>query len=302
MGGLSAAYGGEPDEPVDEPAVEPADESGDQPEDRRDAASRWAWWPGLRFAAGLASLAFAVLGLLGLAWLTWGNVPTESYAPAVPAPAVQAPALQAAPPLVRSPAQVASRSGRPQPDLAWVHRMAGATGIPARAQMAYAQASLLLSVEQPGCRVGWNTLAGLGRIESMHGTLGGTLLQADGRPAVPIIGPALDGRAGFSAIPATPDSIALDGDPHWAHAIGPMQFIPSTWRRWASDGDGDGLSDPHDIDDAAYAAARYLCASGADLTTNQGWQRAIHSYNHSDVYTAQVLETANRYARTSGKG
>jgi membrane-bound lytic murein transglycosylase B len=167
---------------------------------------------------------------------------------------------------------------------------------------AYAQASLLLSVEQPACRVGWTTLAGLGRIESEHGTLGGNQLLADGRTAEPIIGPALDGSPGFVAIPATPDSTVLDGDPSWAHAVGPMQFIPSTWSRWASDGDGDGRSDPNDIDDATYAAGRYLCASGTDLTTGKGWQRAIRSYNHSDEYTAQVLMTANEYARTSGKG
>ena len=283
-------YGGESHEPEDGPD--------DAPEDPRDSAGSWAWWPGLRFALGLASLSFALLGLIGLAWLTWGDVPTESYARAVQVP----PVLQAAPPLVSSTAKVAGGSGRPQPDRAWVDRMAGATGIPGRALMAYAQASLLLSAEQPGCRVGWTTLAGLGRIESGHGTLGGNRLLEDGRPAVPIIGPARDGRVGFGAIPATPDSIALDGDPRWTHAIGPMQFIPSTWHRWASDGDGDGRSDPQDIDDAAYAAARYLCASGADLTTDKGWQRAIHSYNHSDVYTAQVLETANRYARTSEKG
>jgi len=289
VGGLPAAYGGELDEPDDE--------SDDPPENLRVAATSWAWWPGLRFAVGLASLAFAVLGLIWLAWLTWGSFPTESYASAVQMP----PPLQAVPPLLRSTAQVPG-SGRPRPDPAWVDRMAGATGIPGRALTAYAQASLLLSAEQPPCRLGWTTLAGLGRIESEHGTLGGNHLLADGRPAVSIIGPALDGRSGFGAIPATPDSIVLDGDPHWVHAVGPMQFIPSTWHRWASDGDGDGRSDPQDIDDAAYAAARYLCASGADLTTGTGWQRAIHSYNHSDVYTAQVLETANRYARTSGKG
>jgi membrane-bound lytic murein transglycosylase B len=252
----------------------------------------------VRFAAGLASLALVLLGLIWLAWLTWGNLPAESYAPAVPV----APPLQVAPASVRSTAPAAAGSGRPQPHPAWVDRMAGATGIPARALTAYAQASLLLSAEQPACRLGWNTLAGLGRIESEHGTLRGNHLLADGRPAVPIIGPALDGRSGFAAIPATRDSTVLDGDPRWAHAIGPMQFIPSTWHRWASDGDGDRRSDPNDIDDAAYAAARYLCASGADLTTGLGWQRAIHSYNRSDVYTAQVLDTANQYARTSEKG
>ena len=302
VGGLPAAYGAGPDKPADDPDDE-HDEHDDRPEVLPDAASTWAWWPGLRFAIGLASLALAVLGLIGLAWLTWGNVPAQSYAPAAQEPpAVQVPALQAAPPPARSTRPVVAGSGRPRPDPAWVDRMAGATGIPARALTAYAQASLLLSAEQPACRVGWTTLAGLGRIESAHGTLGGTYLLADGRPAVPVIGPALDGKAGFAAIPATPDSTALDGDARWAHAIGPMQFIPSTWQRWASDGDGDGLGDPRDIDDAAYAAARYLCASGADLTTGKGWQRAIHSYNHSDVYTADVLEAANRYARPSGNG
>jgi membrane-bound lytic murein transglycosylase B len=81
-----------------------------------------------------------------------------------------------------------------------------------------------------------------------------------------------------------------------------MEFIPSTWQRWASDGDGDGRSDVQDIDDAAYATARYLCASGADLTTGRGWQRAILSYNHSDAYATSVLNSANRYAAASRKG
>ena len=256
----------------------------------------WLGWPGLRFAAGLATFGFALLGLAGLVWLTWGDPPTESYARELPAVSV------AAPRSARSAEPVEAGASRPQPDPAWVSRMAGATGIPVRALMAYAQAVLLLSAEQPGCRVGWTTLGGLGRIESAHGTLGGTHLLPDGRPAVPIIGPAIDGGPGLGAIPATPYSTALDGDPQWAHAIGPMQFIPSTWQRWASDGDGDGRSDPNDMDDAAYAAARYLCASGADLTTATGWQRAIHSYNRSDAYTTQVLDTANRYARASGRG
>jgi membrane-bound lytic murein transglycosylase B len=282
-------------EQTPEPYVQPDCE----PDNRSDEARSWLSWRGLRFAAGLAAVALALVGVSGLAWLTWGNFPTESYAPASP----RSPALpSAAPPSARSRAPVAAGASRLQPDPAWVDRVAGVTGIPARVLMAYAQASLLLSAGQPACRLGWTTLAGLGRIESEHGTLGGTHLLADGRQAVPIVGPALDGRSGFGAIPATPDSIALNGDPSWAHAIGPMQFIPSTWHRWASDGDGDGRSDPNDIDDAAYAAARYLCSSGADLTTGMGWQRAIHSYNHSDVYTAQVLDTANQYARTSGKG
>ncbi|MGZ6753179.1 MAG: lytic murein transglycosylase, partial [Nocardioides sp.] len=46
---------------------------------------------------------------------------------------------------------------------------------------------------------------------------------------------------------------------------------PSTWRTWATDGDGDGTADPHDLDDAAAATARYLCAGGYDLASGTGW-------------------------------
>ncbi len=186
-----------------------------------------------------------------------------------------------------------------RPDPAWVGRVAAVTTIPARALEGYALAALLLQSEQPGCRLGWTTLAGIGAIESGHGTHGGTSLLADGTAAAPILGPALDGRAGFAAIPATPETTALHGDPDWDRAMGPMQFIPSTWQRWASDGDGDGRTDPQDIDDAAYAAGRYLCASGADLTTGPGWQRAVLSYNHSAEYVADVLDRANAYARAA---
>jgi membrane-bound lytic murein transglycosylase B len=267
---------------------------------QRDAGSLRPWWTDLRFAACLASLVLA-LGLAALAWLAsganlaWGNFLTDGSSRGLPA-------MAAVPPSVRATTPIPAGARSPQPDPLWVDRVAGATAIPAWALMAYARATLLLSVEQPACRVGWNTLAGLGQIESEHGTHAGNHLLHDGRPAIPIIGPALDGGSGLSAIPATPYSIALDGDHRWAHAIGPMQFIPSTWQRWASDGNGDGRSDPNNIHDAAYAAARYLCASGADLSRGQGWQRAIHSYNRSDEYTAAVLDAANQYALSSGKG
>nr|WP_302477633.1 lytic transglycosylase domain-containing protein [Aeromicrobium stalagmiti] len=82
--------------------------------------------------------------------------------------------------------------------------------------------------------------------------------------------------------------------------MGPMQFIPSTWERWESDGSDDGTADPHNIYDAAYAAGRYLCASGADLTTGAGWTQAVFSYNHSDAYVRSVLDGANRYAALAG--
>jgi membrane-bound lytic murein transglycosylase B len=75
-----------------------------------------------------------------------------------------------------------------------------------------------------------------------------------------------------------------------------MQFLPSTWETWGSDGDGDGVADPQDLDDAAYSTARYLCASGQDLTTAAGWTAAIRSYNHSDDYVRAVYAAASAYA------
>jgi membrane-bound lytic murein transglycosylase B len=86
----------------------------------------------------------------------------------------------------------------------------------------------------------------------------------------------------------------------WQRAGGAMQFLPSSWAQWASDGDGDGVRDRHDLDDAAYAAARYLCASGADLTTGSAWTSAVRSYNHSDAYVFAVHQVDEAYAERSG--
>ncbi len=123
---------------------------------------------------------------------------------------------------------------------------------------------------------------------------------SDGRSSSEILGPALDGRGAFAAIPATRGSRVWHGDALWEHAVGPMQFLPTTWDTWSTDGDGDGRSDPHDLDDAAAAAARYLCASGADLTTGEGWSAAVLTYNHAGSYVRAVHEAAATYAARSG--
>ncbi|NTW42115.1 MAG: transglycosylase SLT domain-containing protein [Cellulomonadaceae bacterium] len=176
----------------------------------------------------------------------------------------------------------------------WVSATAALTAIPAVAVAAYGNATLALQVEIPACHLGWTTLAAIGAVESGHGTHGDSHLDADGRAVPPIVGPALDGE-GFAAIAATPWSTSLTGDPTWDHAVGPMQFLPSTWQRSGADGDGDGVADPQDVDDAALAAARYLCAGDRDLATGVGWHAAVLSYNHSDAYVAQVLAIADGY-------
>lgn len=178
-------------------------------------------------------------------------------------------------------------------DAAWAQRVAAATGIPVRAVQAYAAAALRTAAEQPGCGLGWNTLAALGAVESGHGTHEGSRLDAHGRATPAITGPPLDGGL-YDGIHDS-DGGALDGDTAWDRAVGPLQFIPTTWARWGADASGDGVADPQQIDDAALAAARYLCHSGP-LTTTGGWRAAVFSYNHVDSYVDLVAATATEYA------
>lgn len=194
----------------------------------------------------------------------------------------------------------ASQIQQPRTLEQWVTAVSSATGIPAPAVRAYGDATLVLADEDPGCRLGWPTLAGIGWIESGHGTHGHATLGDDGVPSTPIVGPALDGSPGRAAIHSTAQSAAWHGDAVWDHAVGPMQFIPSTWVRWGADGDGDGVANPQDIDDAALAAARYLCAGSRDLSTWDGWHAAVLSYNHSEAYVQSVYTQAGVYATAAG--
>jgi len=70
-----------------------------------------------------------------------------------------------------------------------------------------------------------------------------------------------------------------------AGAVGWMQFLPSTWRMYGVDANGDGVKDPYNPVDAVFAAARYLKAAGAD----QDIRRAVFAYNHADWYVDSVM-------------
>jgi membrane-bound lytic murein transglycosylase B len=244
---------------------------------------------------GLASTATLVAGLLVVAARP-GRVAVDPVTTLAPAARVS----PAAPPTAPRSGLAAPAAARVRrPDRTWVNRIALRTGIGAIALSAYAMADLRLGVEQPRCGLSWSTLAGVGYVESLHGTIGGRRLGADGRPGLtPIFGVALTG-AGPVAHVADTDDGRLDGDVHYDRGIGPMQFVPSAWRRWGSDGDGDGASDPQDVYDAVYSAGRYLCASGAPLNTAAAWTRAVLSYNPSDTYLRDVLAAANAYASRS---
>lgn len=168
------------------------------------------------------------------------------------------------------------------------------TDLPLIALDAYVRAAATVAEEDPECRLDWSLLAGVGRTESRHGTYGGARPNGDGSLSEPILGIPLDGTRSAS-IPDT-DGGALDTDPVWDRAVGPMQFIPSTWQRWARDGDGDGVADPQDLHDAVLTAAVYLCATSRGLDEEPGARRALLSYNRSTPYGTTVLERAAAYA------
>ncbi|WP_448808732.1 lytic transglycosylase domain-containing protein [Agromyces bauzanensis] len=185
----------------------------------------------------------------------------------------------------------------PQIDPEWMLRVAAATGIPERALSAYAFAHVAIAGEQPQCSLDWTTIAAIGSIESDHGSHGDSVLDANGYSWPAIIGRALDGN-GVARIADT-DGGVFDGDVTWDRAVGPMQFIPSTWAKWASDANGDGVADPNQIDDAALATARYLCAAGP-MTSPEGWRAAVYSYNHDNDYVDKVARVANEFAAEVG--
>ncbi|MFC5800553.1 lytic transglycosylase domain-containing protein [Streptomyces formicae] len=166
-------------------------------------------------------------------------------------------------------------------------------GIPATVLNAYKQAEAALAAADPACRLPWQLLAAIGKVES--GQARGGRVDANGTTTSPILGPVLNG-VGFANISDTDDG-AYDGDRTHDRAVGPMQFIPSTWAGWGQDGNDDGRKDPNNIYDAALAAGKYLCAGGRDLSVQSDLDRAILSYNHSQEYLRTVLSWFEYYKR-----
>lgn len=163
--------------------------------------------------------------------------------------------------------------------------------IPATVLDAYKKAEASLATSKPGCNLPWELLAAIGKVES--GQARGGRVDANGTTVGEILGPPLNGN-GFAKITDT-DNGAYDGDKTHDRAVGPMQFIPSTWETWAQDGNADGKSDPNNIYDAALAAGNYLCANDRDLSVDADLRKAILSYNHSTDYLNTVLRWLEHY-------
>jgi Transglycosylase SLT domain len=167
-------------------------------------------------------------------------------------------------------------------------------GIPTAALKAYSRAQQVMAQVDPACHLPWTLVAAIGRVESNHGRYGGNSLTTEGIATPGIFGPRLDGSS--TARISDTDAGRLDGDGAFDRAVGPLQFIPGTWERMGVDGDGDGVRNPQDVDDAAMSAAVYLCSGKTDLADARDLNQAVLRYNHSQQYVDLVLSVARAYA------
>jgi membrane-bound lytic murein transglycosylase B len=152
---------------------------------------------------------------------------------------------------------------------------------------AYVKAAAVLNTDAPTCHMRWQVLAGISRTEGHHGNYRESELGADGTVDPPIIGIPLNG-GGSTALVTDTDGGQWDGDPAYDHAVGPMQFIPSTWRYYGVDADESGDINPQNLYDATEAAGRLLCRNSSAYDTPEGLERGLMSYNNSTEYVRVV--------------
>ncbi len=173
----------------------------------------------------------------------------------------------------------------------------GDLSIPSTVLLAYQQAADRLAATSPGCQLTWPLLAGIGKVESNHarGWSGTAGLTADGTATPTILGPLLDGSTPGTAVLPDTDGGRLDGNASFDRAVGPMQFVPATWKLVGQDGNGDGKADPNNVFDAALSTGSYLCAGGRDLGVPATELAAVLAYNPSPEYARTVLAWASAY-------
>jgi membrane-bound lytic murein transglycosylase B len=197
------------------------------------------------------------------------------------------------------PIQQGQNGVRPADALSgWATQVGTKVGIPVVAVQAYGYAELVVARTMPTCHLSWTTIAAIAKVESSHGSANGAVLGADGSVQPPIYGLPLDGKGGRQLIRDT-DQGTIDGDTTYDRAVGPLQFIPSTWQSYKVDADNNGVADPNDIDDASLTAATYLCHGGRDMSKAESWWDSILSYNAVQPYAQKVFEAANDYGQRS---
>lgn len=177
----------------------------------------------------------------------------------------------------------------PQAGAAGTMTTLSTNGIPAAALYAYHHAQSLLADADASCKLPWNLVAAIGRVESNHGRTGGNALTIDG-----VAQPGIYGES--SKRVADTDHGTIDKDSASDRAVGPMEIMPGIWSKLAVDSDTDGKKNPQDIDDAAATAGVFLCSGTGDLSTPDGARTAVARYNNSDSYTDLVLKVSDAYA------
>lgn len=191
-------------------------------------------------------------------------------------------------------AYVALTSGTP--DDGGIAGGGSAADIPPRMLAAYKKAVQQAGKHVSKCRgMRWPVLAGIAKVESNHAVGRNISARGDIRPK--IYGVLLNGSGAGGNTTAFPDTDngRWDGTAKGERAVGPFQFLPSTWDSVGKDASSDKMADPHNADDAALGAALYLCGDGRDLTKRSQLKAAIFQYNHSNEYVANVLGWVDQY-------
>ena len=205
----------------------------------------------------IAVIAVLTLIIVAIGWLV-SHVHTDSSSMRKPIPSDVPP-----PNGVAAPAVDTSKHTRTSEEFrTWAEPISKKTGISVEALSAYANANVVARHSKPECHMDWTTLAGLGWIETRHGTYNGhhfdsVSIDSNGDVKPHIRGVQLDGAPGVEDLPDT-DNGELDGDKEKDRAMGPLQFIPQSWEKYGVDANGDGKADPDNIDDAAVAAVNLL--------------------------------------------
>ncbi|MGW1068148.1 C40 family peptidase [Streptomyces aureus] len=175
-----------------------------------------------------------------------------------------------------------------------------AADIPPRMLAAYKKAVQQVGKYVPACRgMRWPVLAGITKVESNHAI--GRSIAGNGDITPKIYGVLLNGSGAGGNTTVFPDTDhgRWDGTASGERAVGPFQFLPSTWEAIGKDGSGDNIADPHNADDAALGAAIYLCGKGRDLNRRPQLRTAIVQYNHSDTYVDNVLGWIDQYTQAA---
>ncbi|MFH8698810.1 C40 family peptidase [Streptomyces chartreusis] len=171
-----------------------------------------------------------------------------------------------------------------------------AADIPPRMLTAYKKAVRQVGKYAPKCRgMRWPILAGIAKVESNHAVGRSISARGDIRPK--IYGVLLNGSGAGGNTSVFPDTDGgkWDGTAQAERAVGPFQFLPSTWDSVGEGANGDKQADPHNADDAALGAALYLCGNGRDLAKRAQLEASIFQYNRSNAYVSNVLAWIDQY-------